>query len=249
MHFVDQYASKAATAKPIDQIVEMGQGIEEIPLGQTQTRNLNLAYNHISTLPEFIFYNKSYKALTKIELYQNKINNIHVTAFRGLKQLTMVALSDNNITSLDPYTFRHNSKLEKLDLSRNRITFNRVGVFLISRTLETLTMSHNRIEQIYEVTFMGVPKLRNLILDGNILYMLAQNSFKSLNELQYLSLANTGVYRLSESMFGNNLPGIIDLQESPLAKRFDPPLKKITNNEVRSLIKIDQYIFISDTPV
>jgi Leucine-rich repeat (LRR) protein len=246
---VNLTSTEGKTKNVSDHIVEMGRGIQEIPLGNTETKILNLGYNQIISLPEFVFHNKSYKSLTKIELHQNRICTIHLTAFRGLRQLASVILSDNNITSLDPYIFKHNPRLEKIDFSRNKISFNRLRVFLVSQTLESLIVSQNRIEQIYELTFIGVPNLKNLILDGNILSIIAPNSFKSLNKLQYLSLTNTGVYRLSESMFNNNLPRIIDLQETPLAKRFDPPLKKITNNAVRNLINMDQYIFLGDTTV
>lgn len=241
---LDSPTSTPIAPLPITQYVEMGQGLESIPHGSNEIQLLNLAYNHLSSLPEYIFTNSSYKSLTTIDLSQNKINTIHPTAFRGLKNLSTVILTDNNVTSLDVYSFRYNLKLTKLDLSRNRLNFNRLRVFLVSQNLETLILKENRIEQIYELTFLGLPNLKYLNMDGNLLFMIAQNSFRSLNKLQYLSLANTGVYRLSQSMFGNNLPRIIDLEETPLSKRFDPPLKKINNNAVKSLMNLDKHIFV-----
>ncbi|XP_044259176.1 leucine-rich repeat-containing protein 15-like isoform X2 [Tribolium madens] len=218
----------------------MGQLLQDIPQGSPEIKTLNLAYNQISALSETIFSNKTYKSLTKIELNQNRISEIHATAFRGLKQLTTVILSDNNITSLDPWTFKNNHKLERLEISRNKIHFTKQTVFLVSNTIQTLIVSHNRIDEISEFTFIGLPNLKNLILDGNTLNTLAPKGFKSLNKLQYLSLANTGVYHLSESMFSNNLPRIIDLQGTPFAARFEPPLRTVRNDAVGNLLKIDE---------
>lgn len=220
--------------------------IEEIPLGQVKITSLNLGYNHISTLPEYVFFNKSYKSLSKIELNQNKISTIHLHAFRGLRQLSSVILSDNNITSLDPYTFRFNPKLNRLDLSNNKLSFSRLGIFLMSKSLETLIISQNQISRIYEVTFMGLPNLKNLMLDRNEFHVIDSHSFKPLSKLQYLSLANTGVYRLSESMFNDNLPRIIDIEETPLSTIFQPrALKKVTNNAVKSLITFNEDLYIN----
>lgn len=241
-HSLNEFITAESTP---EQIIRMGMAIEEIPLGQVKTTSLNLGYNHISTLPEYVFVNKSFKSLSKIELNQNKISTIHLHAFRGLRQLSSVILSDNNITSLDPYTFRFNPKLNRLDLSNNKISFRRLEIFLVSQSLETLIVSQNEISQIYEVTFMGLPNLKNLILERNEFRVIAPHSFKPLSKLQYLSLANTGVYRLSESMFNDNLPRIIDIQETPLGTSFEPTLKKVTNNGVKSLIKFDKELHIN----
>ncbi|KYB28522.1 Protein slit-like protein [Tribolium castaneum] len=237
---IDDPTTVASTPKIPEQLVKMGQSLEEIPQGCAEIKILNVAYNQISTLPAYIFSNKTFKSLTKIELNQNRISEIHSTAFRGLKQLTTVILSDNNITSLDPWTFKNNHKLEKLDISRNSITFSKQTVFLVSHTIQTLIVSFNKIDEISEFTFIGLPNLKNLVLDGNTLDSLGPKSFKSLSKLQYLSLANTGVYHLSKSMFSNNLPRIIDLQDTPFSARFEPPLRTVRNEAVGNLLKIDE---------
>ncbi|XP_018570139.1 SLIT and NTRK-like protein 6 [Anoplophora glabripennis] len=223
-------------------VVQMGKGLERIPPGDSFVRSINFAYNHIAALPPYVFHHNQYKTLHRIELCQNKISEISQRAFRELKQLKMVDLSGNNITIIDPNTFKPNPRLEKLDLSYNKISFNPSRSFLQSHSLETLILSDNKIEQIYEVTFYKLPKLRNLMMDNNIIFLIEPNSFAPLGNLMYLSLVNTGVYRLSENMFPNqSYPRIIDLTDTPLANKFNPPLTKVKNNAVVNLINIDRY--------
>lgn len=230
------------TPRVRQEIIKMGLGLEEIPAGSPEVQVLNVAYNRITTLPDFVFINNTYRNLKTILIHENKINTISTNAFRGLRLLKMVDISDNNISTIDPYTFKTNFRLQKLILVRNSVSFDRLQTFIISHSLETLILSNNRITQIHELTFMGVPNLKNLILNNNILTYVAPNSFKNLNKLYYLSLANTGVYRLSENMFGQ-LPRKVNLESTPLANRFDPPLEKITERGLENLIRIDKYLY------
>lgn len=234
-------AYETSSQMPIH-VIQMGKGLERIPPGDNFVRSVNFAYNHIEFLPPYVFHHNQYKTLHRIELCQNKISNISQRAFKELRQLKMVDLSGNNITFIDPNTFKTNAKLEKLDLSYNKISFNPNRSFLQSQSLETLILSDNRIEQIYEITFYKIPKLRNLMMDNNIIFLIEPNSFAPLSNLMYLSLVNTGVYRLSENMFKNQTyPRVIDLTDTPLANKFNPPLTKIKNNAVINLINIDKY--------
>lgn len=224
------------------EITKMGLGLEKIPGGTPDVQVLNVAYNRISTLPDFVFYNNSYRGLKDLMVHENKITTVGAYAFRGLRLLKTVDMSDNNISTIDPYTFKTNTRLQRLMLVRNVIAFDRLQTFLISHSLETLVLSRNRITQIHELTFMGLPNLKNLVLNDNSLSHVAPNSFKSLSRLHYLSLANTGVYRLSESMFGQ-LPRMVNLEGTPLANRFDPPLEKIGEQGLENLIRIDKYLY------
>lgn len=244
LHSVSVTSSTTAATLPRVQqeLIRMGLGLDRIPAGNPDIQVLNVAYNHISTLPDFVFFNSSYRGLRTILVHENKINTIGTFAFRGLRLVRMIDLSDNNISTIDPYTFKTNIRLQKLILVRNSVSFDRLQTFIISHSLETLLLSHNRITQIHELTFMGVPNLKNLVLNNNALSYVAPNSFKNLNKLYYLSLANTGVYRLSENMFGQ-LPRKVNLESTPLANRFDPPLQKITERGLANLIRIDKYLY------
>lgn len=219
-----------------------GLDLQFIPTGTPEVEILNVSYNTIEKLPDYVFHNSSYERLKKILIYQNKINEISNLAFRGLKHLKMVDLSDNNLTTLDPYTFRTNTNLEKLVLINNNIRFDRLQIFLVSQSLETLILSNNQIDQIYEVTFLGVPNLLNLFLNGNDLIYISPNSFKTLTNLNYLSLSNTGIHRLSQNMFGNSLPAMVNLEGTPLATKFDPPLKKVMEESLEKLMRIDKLL-------
>ncbi|KAG5877527.1 hypothetical protein JTB14_004767 [Gonioctena quinquepunctata] len=237
------YTTDLASAEqyPIH-IVKMGAGLDNIPEGSSHVKSINYGYNHISTLPSSVFLANGYKALHRIELCQNKISTISQEAFRDLKQLKVIDLSGNNISDIDSGTFKCNPRLEKLDLSINKISFSPDELFLNSPSLETLVLTDNMIEQIFELTFSGLPKLRNLMMDNNIIFSIESNSFVPLVRLHYLSLAHTGVFRLSETMFRNDtLPKIIDVTDTPLANKFYPPLRKVRNGSVTSLINIDRY--------
>ncbi|CAH2001562.1 unnamed protein product [Acanthoscelides obtectus] len=222
--------------------IQMGKGLREIPLGSHNLESINFGYNRIPSLGPYVFYYNGYLSLTKIELCQNKIFNVSQNAFKELSQLKMVDLSGNNLTSLEVNTFKSNTKLVKLDLSQNKIGFIPFKLFLNSATLETLVLSSNKVDHIYEATFSKLPKLRNLMLNDNTIFFIDQNAFTHLRCLQYLSLASTGVFRLSENMFRNDsYPKIIDLSDTPLANKFDPPLKKVKNNGVANLLTLDRY--------
>ncbi|CAG9819377.1 unnamed protein product [Phaedon cochleariae] len=219
----------------------MGKGLNEIPRGAEHVMSVNYGYNYIADLPDFIFFLNGYRSVHKIELYQNKIANVSQKAFKELKQLKTLDLSGNNISTLDTGTFKWNLKLQKLDLSNNRISFHRVKPFLTSASLETLILTDNRIEQIFEATFVKLPNLRILMMDNNIIFSIEQSSFASMH-LHYLSLANTGVYRLGEDMFMNDsYPRVIDLTDTPLANKFDPPLRKVKKEGVINLLALDRY--------
>ncbi|CAH0548026.1 unnamed protein product [Brassicogethes aeneus] len=231
----------ATTNPPPFHVTQMSMGLDEIPEGHPQTKSVNFAYNHLSSLENATFSSKSYKALHVIELYQNRINRVEVLAFKGLKSLKTVDLSENNITSLGAYTFEFNGRLEKLDLTGNQISFNRDMHFLVSHSLLTLVLSDNKLESIYEFSFVGVPKLRNLMLDYNALNFIEAKSFKPLVNLQFLSLAHSGVHVLSLNMF-DSAPRILDLTSTTLGNTFDPPLRKLKTTAVERLLAIDMYL-------
>ncbi|XP_056634893.1 leucine-rich repeats and immunoglobulin-like domains protein sma-10 [Diorhabda sublineata] len=222
-------------------IIEMGKSLTSIPRGAPHVKAVNYGYNIFYSLPQYAFSFNNFVLLERIQLHHNQLTSIHRKAFRQLDQLKSVDLSGNNLTTLDLYTFKTNTNLEKLDLTSNKIRF-RNKPFLYSTSLVTLILSDNRIEQIFVNNFSKLPKLRNLVLNSNVIFFIADCSFAPLKDLVYLSLAHTGVYRLSTEMFSNSsYPRIIDVTDSPLATKFNPPLRKVKNEGVRDLINIDKY--------
>ncbi|KAF5277468.1 hypothetical protein FQR65_LT03805 [Abscondita terminalis] len=218
-------------------VILMSRGFALIPKGSETVEYLDLSYNNIGILSEYVFWNNSYINVQKVLLHQNRIKNISANAFKGIRKIREVDLSDNLITSIDPYLFKSNTRLQRLIIMNNSIKFNRVQTFILSSSLQYLVLSNNNIDQIYEVTFLGVPNLRSLNLNDNNVFRIAPNGFRTLNKLHYLSLANTGVYRLGTSMFSQT-PQIVNLDGTPLSKRFEPPLKKITGDSVKRLIRL-----------
>lgn len=212
-------------------------GMESIPEGYPEVITLNVAYNRIDHLPNFIFYDNNYTNVRKIILQENKISNISVNAFKDIRYLNEIDFSNNLINQIDPYTFKWNNDLKKIILINNQISFGRRQTFILSYSLEHLVLSSNKIDQIYELNFLGVPNLRSLFLNDNDIIKIAPNSFRMLSKLRYLSLANTGVYRVSVSMF-SQIPRTLNLEGTPLAERFDPPLTKVTGESVVRLLDL-----------
>lgn len=222
-------------------VSRVGRSLKSIPPGEFDILTVNYGFNHIRSLPPYIFFTRGYRHLYKIELYHNQITNISKNAFKDLNSLQVLDLSENNITSLDTNTFKTNTMLEKLDLTSNRISFNPLKPFLHCKSLETLVLTDNRIGQIYEITFYKLPKLRNLILDKNLVFIIEIESFSPIRHLHFLSLAHTTVDKLSVNMFRSNetLPSVLDVTDTPLASRFNPPLRKVKYEGVWKLINID----------
>lgn len=229
------------TTTQIEEIEKMGKGLTEIPTGSTQIKLLNIAYNEVSKLEDYIFQNKSYRNVEKLDLHENKITNISMYAFRGLRRLKTVDLSYNKLTSLYPYIFEQNKRLETLDLSGNKIKFYKEFIFIVSPSLDTLILNDNSIGEVYELTFVGVKHLSNLMMDNNVLSQIHQNSFKALTDLQYLSLANTGLSRLSPKMF-TKTPKVTNVQDTPLANQFNPPLTRIKEDHMEKLRQIESFV-------
>lgn len=222
-------------------ISRVGRSLKSIPPGEFDILTADYSFNHIKFLPPYVFFTRGYRHLYKIELYHNQITNISKNAFRELNSLQILDLSENNITSLDANTFKTNIMLEKLDLTSNRISFDPLKPFLHCKSLETLILTDNRIGQIFEITFYKLPKLRNLILDKNLVFFIEIESFSPIRHLQFLSLAHTTVDKLSVNMFRNNetLPRVLDVTDTPLSIRFNPPLRKVKYESVSKLINID----------
>ncbi|XP_044765348.1 P-granule-associated novel protein 1-like [Coccinella septempunctata] len=217
-----------------------GRQLTDIPRGSLTIKQLDLAYNNILVLPPNVFQNKSYRDLAVLDLHENSLFNVSASAFKGMKKLRSVDFSYNNIEDLDTYTFEQSRKLEKLDLTSNRITFTKSKVFLVSSTMKTLVLTKNNIDELYELTFVGLKHLTNLILDENTLNKIHPNSFKPLPDLQFLSLSNTRVMHLGASMF-TQIPRVMNIESTPLANTFNPPLTRIKKDQVTNLLRAEEY--------
>ncbi|KAL1517736.1 hypothetical protein ABEB36_001467 [Hypothenemus hampei] len=216
----------------------MGYNMKEIPFGTHSLISSNFAYNRIQNLVAYELYRKYYKNLEILILGHNLLSSIHLDTFREIRQLKRLDLSFNNLTSLEPNTFRYNTRLEKLDLTFNNISFDQERPFLKSLSIKTLLLSHNEITHVFDISFAKIPNLEMLLLDGNPLFYVSKRCFAYLHRLEYVNLAHTNVYRLVGSMF-TVVPRLVDLTETNLAKKFEPPLRKVRSNQLIMLINID----------
>ncbi|CAG9761432.1 unnamed protein product [Ceutorhynchus assimilis] len=222
-------------------INQMGKKLHYIPQGQFSIISANFAYNVIEELPPYVFYKNLYKNLEILVLSHNRISNIDAEAFRELRQLRKVDLSSNNITHLEANVFRQSHRLERVDLSFNNIITDPEKPLFKSQSVQTLILAYNQIVNVYDITFARLPNLQILFLDNNLLFYLSPNCFVHLRHLQYVSLSNTNVFKLTNSMF-KTIPRLMDLSETPLAKKFEPPLRKVRSGQLVKLMDIEEYI-------
>ncbi|KAH1008424.1 chaoptin [Dendroctonus ponderosae] len=221
---------------------QAGKNLNQVLQGDFAITKANFAYNSISQLPAYVFYKNLYRNLDSVQLGHNKIAHVDATAFKELQLLRTLDLSSNRIVRLETNSFRHNYRLQKLDLAFNSISFDPERPFLKSLSIKTLVLSHNRIIHLYDITFARMPNLQTLLLDGNPLYYVSRNCFVYSRRLQYVSLANTGVDRLMDSMF-RTVPRLVDLANTTLAKKFEPPLRKVKAEQLVKLMDFERRIF------
>ncbi|GJQ68116.1 hypothetical protein Trydic_g16795 [Trypoxylus dichotomus] len=241
MFLLDSYQTSIKPSHTGRELLQNGMKLTTIPIGSSTVHVLNIAYNEIENITNYVFYESYYTSVRSIDVSQNRINNIEVFAFAGLKCVKSVDLSDNFIETIPRDVFKFNLRLHRLTLMNNFISFDKQRMFLTSNTIETLILSNNRIDEIYDQTFAGLPKLRRLILSDNDLTSISRQSFRTLTRLSYLSLANTGVHRLKETMFGTT-PNMINVENTPLAKKFHPSLTLLRDTAVKNLLHINQYL-------
>ncbi|XP_045461844.1 leucine-rich repeat-containing G-protein coupled receptor 6-like isoform X1 [Harmonia axyridis] len=230
----------AAEKTNAEEISWSGKQLNDIPKGNTTIKRLDLAYNNILLLNSNIFQNRSYRDLTILDMHENRLNYISPLAFKGMKKLESIDLSFNNLKDIDTYTFEQSRKLEKIDFTSNSIKLTKSKVFLVSPSLKTLVLAKNDIDQLYELSFVGLKHLTHLILDENILNKIHPSCFKPLIDIQFLSLSNTGVMHLGVSMF-TQIPRVINIEATPLANRFIPPLTRIKKDQVTNLLRAEDF--------
>ncbi|XP_072510416.1 leucine-rich repeat serine/threonine-protein kinase 2 isoform X2 [Notamacropus eugenii] len=154
-------------------------------------KQLNLSYNQLSSVPEFLA--DVIENLEHLLLEGNKISEIHSPLC--LKQLKILNLSKNHISSITEDFFEACSKLEVFSARMNFL----VAVPCLPSSITILNLSQNKFTCIPEV-ILSLPHLRSLDLSSNEIHNLPGPAhWKSLN--------------LRELMFNHNQISILDLSE------------------------------------
>nr|ABB21053.1 variable lymphocyte receptor A [Eptatretus burgeri] len=144
-------SSKRLTAIPIN-----------IP---TDTENLKLDYNKLSSLPRMAFHGLN--KLTILNLNDNQLQTLPEGVFDQLVNLNKLYLRQNQLESLPPGIFDKLTKLTILWLDNNKLQSLPHGVFDKLTELKTLTLNSNQLKRVPEGAFNSLEKLTWIQLQSN----------------------------------------------------------------------------------
>ncbi|XP_053316122.1 transforming growth factor beta activator LRRC33 [Spea bombifrons] len=166
----------------------------------TDIEELFLDFNIIKSLDKNSL--SIYPGLKNLSLRSNRLELIHIEAFKGIINLDSLSLQDNNIAtgySLVSKAFMFTPSLKNLDLSKNGLNEAMVTILLKNlNSLEYLAVDNNIIMRLDDTVFTGVSNLKELSLERNYIYEIDSGTFERLVNLKTLNLAF------------NNLPCVID---------------------------------------
>ncbi|XP_063385017.1 connectin-like [Cydia fagiglandana] len=141
------------------------------------------------------------KALTKIDVKYNNIQQIESYAFANLTELKEIYLKDNKIEVLEIKAFAHLKKLIKIVLDKNNIAEINRDVFYGLPNLQKLYLTTNMITTIHDRAFLNLNNLRLLEIDNNLLFSLNNETFSGLSNLEILDLSGNSLEVIGDNTF------------------------------------------------
>ncbi|XP_044765929.1 leucine-rich repeat and transmembrane domain-containing protein 1-like [Coccinella septempunctata] len=188
-----------------------------------QTQILDVSFNQISQLKENAFFKNKLLQLQLLNMSHNRLGEISIFAFKGLKKLKVLDLSHNGIQQIYSQWFEVLIRLEYLYLKGNhfgdmsklqRHAFN-------SEKLKVLDLSESYITFINGKIF-NLPQLNYLDLSSNKLI--------SLNQEVIIPLRNLKIFNMKDNLLACNKE-MINLKKSLDSKNIrydeDPCERKI----------------------
>nr|ABB21109.1 variable lymphocyte receptor A [Eptatretus stoutii] len=141
-------------------------GLTAIPINiPTDTDNLKLDYNKLSSLPPKAFHGLS--SLTFLDLSYNQLQTLPAGVFDHLVNLDRLQLDYNQLTSLPPKIFDKLTKLTLLNLYENKLQRLPNGVFDKLTLLEKLYLNNNQLKRVPEGAFDKLQNIKDLRLNDN----------------------------------------------------------------------------------
>lgn len=164
-----------------------------------------MSFNFLQELDDD-FLSECCRNVKVLDLSNNEISILAITAFNKLTNLEILHLGSNKISNLNPGTFKTLTRLKQLELQNNPIKLQSTSSegFLIQSNLEELNLDQCDIKEIPDGTFNNMTQLKKLTLAGNpIDENLDTSAFERLEELLHLTIANlseAAVYVLCEKL-------------------------------------------------
>lgn len=145
-----------------------GNLLEELPdemlFGLKKIKQLRMNANKLKKLPDAL---SDGNVVTELDLSQNTLTNIPVTAFNNFKSLKKLVISLNQITTLNKEMFSGLSKLTELNAGDNYLSSLQDDVFSSIPELKTLRLNNNNFTNINVGPIQSLPKLISLYLKDN----------------------------------------------------------------------------------
>nr|XP_039257330.1 peroxidasin-like isoform X1 [Styela clava] len=137
----------------------------KIPRIPTETRILDLRFNHIRDITPDAFQNL--KNLHTLLMNNNQIRRVPANAFKDMPELKHLYLYKNRVDEIDTNAFSGLNSLEQLYLYNNDISTLEVGTLSNLPNLERLFLHNNVLTTLPEGLFDGLSSLKRLRLDNN----------------------------------------------------------------------------------
>ncbi|KAL8597049.1 hypothetical protein ACOMHN_055642 [Nucella lapillus] len=149
--------------------------------------HLVLANCSLVLLPPVTLFN-----LRVLDLSDNNVSQVNMSAFLGLENLQSLSLSNNPIITLhaDLSSITRHTVLTVLDLSHAKLTVFHPKVFIQFPCLEKLNLTFTCIHTIDADGFQFTPQLNELYMDGSPVKTFPKDIFKELDYLHHISAQN-----------------------------------------------------------
>ncbi|XP_011309913.1 leucine-rich repeat transmembrane protein FLRT2 [Fopius arisanus] len=147
---------------------------------------LDISNNSISILADYELQSTGLTHLRYLNLSDNAVSEIGLSAFSGLEELTVLDLSRNHLYYILRNTFIDNKNLRVLRLSGNN--FNHHIPFLENPSITELNLGSCRLTHLPSGAFSGLKRLRNLDLSANLMIQLEEETLRPLPFLRILSI-------------------------------------------------------------
>lgn len=186
---------------------------------------LKLSFNLIGELASGVFGRLS--RLERLELAENRIDQVENRAFSTLANLKMLNLSSNKSINLAQDTFVDLNNLEELDLSYCAIkTMNHVNLDRLNN-LKKIHLQSNEIDSLASDLFRGLSNVQLINLSYNRLSKVDCDVFTaSLTSLTKLNLTGNDLTHVENNSF-SHLTNLTELSLN--CQKINPSLKLIEN--------------------
>lgn len=175
---------------------------EGIYMSTTLTK-LDFSNNDISSIDDYSF--EMFIGLRKLILRRNRMTNLTLGMFHGLRQLEELDLSYNNVKFVDMDVLLHCISLRDLNLRYSGVSLQGLQDLLMSATsmLEKLDVHGLDLQKLPRDIFLETSYIKTLILSGNQLEEVPSLALSRLKFISVLDLSDNLIVEVNAADFDN----------------------------------------------